>query len=127
MICLSLDNDQQLNVLQARLIGVNCLPPQTTVQTLHGHGIVRVFETNLNMSYVPERIYHEPLLSVGMTETTKESTNKIHAQADLLAHWRHYAPEATFGKGPSDRTTLLSPPAVTELANQVRPFLRGDK
>lgn len=116
----ALDNESQLTLLLSRLIEVKLMPPQTTIETLRG--IVRVFDTNLNTTYIPKAPYLDKLhlVSVANSESDPEIDNN---HQEPIIQWHKHAPENIFWESPGNHITLLSSPHVQKLAEWLNPIL----
>lgn len=118
-----LSRDQQLSRLLCRLIDVKLLPPRTRIKTLQG--IVRVFETNVNTCYTPEKEYAGPLHLVTVTDA--KNASEENDREDYLRSWRRFAPMATVLESAGNHISLLSAPHVGKLAEVMNALLVGKR
>jgi amino acid adenylation domain-containing protein len=117
----TLDHVQQLNLLLNRMIEANVLPASTTIQALGG--MVRVFESNLNVDYLPTEPYLGPIHLVCALDHMGTAATHPNNDADLLIRWLQHAPRTTVWRGCGNHMTLLTSPWVNRLAEWLRPRL----
>ncbi|MDQ1919132.1 non-ribosomal peptide synthetase [Massilia pseudoviolaceinigra] len=114
-----LDAEQQLKLLLQRLIEVQIFPPRADLESLRR--IVRVFEANLNTSYIPEQIYTEKLhlIEASDCENSLKSEDEIPLD-NMKMQWGQYCPDLAYWKIPGNHMTMLKSPNVNKIAHRLR-------
>ena len=115
----------QLDLLLDRLIAAKVMHRRTNIQAMRG--IVQVFATNINTSYVPAAPYGGTLHLVKVPQ----SRGADSPAADVVAldgeecDWRKFAPAARYWLAPGNHMTMLGAPHVARLGAWLGTLLGG--
>jgi thioesterase domain-containing protein len=118
---LALDSQRQFTLLLERLVQAHVLVPPSAARVLHG--MVRVFEANLNTAYRPVGLYLQRMYVVAAQEA-KEGSDRL---LTLISRWRRHAPQASAWQCPGHHFSLLTQPHVSAVADWMRPLLMAGR
>ena len=103
--------------LHAGMVALGLLPARSAPALLAGP--LRTFAACVRTGYQPAAPYPAPLHLILLDDPRLDAEANGRAQAASAAHWRRWAPQLRWWRGPGNHMTALDAPRVAELAQWI--------